>query len=281
MSFLKYILSSFIALAFTMTNGQTPDLSVCTFNVRWDNPGDGDNQWNNRKEDIVDFVKYYELDVLGLQEALANQVKYLDSTLLDYDWVGVGRDDGKEAGEYGPIFYNKFKFELLDSGTFWLSDSPQKPGIAWDAACSRICTYVKLKNIQSGDKFTVFNTHFDHVGKLARTNSADLIINKIAELGGNDPAILIGDFNLEPDQLPIKKIKSEGLKDAFDNSLIKFGSEGTFNGFNYQKIPTRRIDYVFGSPNIQVLKYRVVSDVIGGRYLSDHFPVLAELTFSK
>lgn len=281
MKLMKYILTIWVLLSVGIAQAQVADLTACTFNIRWDNPGDGNSQWDNRKANIVDFVKYYELGVLGLQEALANQVAYLDTALVDYQWVGVGRDDGKSAGEYCPIFYLATKYELLASGTFWLSDDPEKPGIAWDAACSRVCTYAKLKDFKSGKKFIVFNTHFDHVGKEARINSADLIIKKIAEIGGGDPAILIGDFNLEADQLPIQRIESAGFSDAFDLSPIKFGVEGTYNGFNYQNIPTRRIDYVFMTSNISVLKYRVVSDVIGGSYLSDHFPVLTELYFKK
>ncbi|MFY0601398.1 MAG: endonuclease/exonuclease/phosphatase family protein [Cyclobacteriaceae bacterium] len=261
--------------------GQGESLSICTFNIRWDNKADSANQWDNRKEDIVNFINYYTPDAIGLQEALVHQVQYLDSALLDYGWVGVGRDDGKEAGEFCPVLYNKIKYTLDNSGTFWLSEEPEKPGIGWDAACSRICTYAVLKNKESGIQYSVFNTHFDHVGKEARKRSADLIIDQMQSISKHSSNLLIGDFNLETTEPPIQKILNSGFLDAYQIAESKFGSMGTFNGFDYVKIPSRRIDYVFVDESIQVRKYRVISDVIEGRYLSDHFPVLVKLTLEE
>lgn len=278
---LKHYIFSVIFITFSLVDSYAQDLSVCTLNVRWDNKGDGDNQWENRKENIVDFINYYAPDVIGLQEALIHQIQYLDSALVDYSWVGVGRDDGKEAGEFCPVFYRQTKFETMDSGTLWLSESPQTPGLGWDAACSRICTYLSLKSKDDQLTYSIFNTHFDHVGKEARMNSASLIVDQMKSMSSGRSSILIGDFNDEPHQLPIQHILKEGFADAYDMSPIKFGSEGTFNGFNYDKVPSRRIDYVFVTEDVSVNKYRVLSDLIGGRYLSDHFPVLVTLTLEK
>ncbi|MEO1255643.1 MAG: endonuclease/exonuclease/phosphatase family protein, partial [Bacteroidota bacterium] len=164
-----------------------------------------------------------------------------------------------------------------DSDTFWLSETPDKPSKSWDAALPRICTWGKFISADSGNEVYVFNTHFDHVGREARKHALNMITQKIEELASFNSAILLGDFNLEPDTEPINTLVDTPMDDTFDKAKARFGSFGTFNGFDYAKIPNRRIDYVFVSPDFAVLSYSTASHIIDGRYLSDHFPVIVTL----
>jgi len=208
-------------------------------------------------------------------------MKDMDSLLVNYGYVGVGRDDGKNEGEYSAIFYKKEKFDVLKSGTFWLSETPEQVSMGWDAVCNRICTYALLEDRVSKSKFWVFNTHFDHIGNEARKKSAILIIEKIKELNQiNDPIVLMGDFNMEPDHESINYIKTK-LKDSKEVSELQFGPQGTFNGFDFDKPVTRRIDYIFVSETIKVNKYAVLSDSWNLQYPSDHLPVIIELQLTK
>jgi len=249
-----------------------------TYNIKLDYPKEGDNSWKNRKTFMTNQIKFYEPYVMGVQEALPNQMKDLEDMLPDYNFIGVGRDDGKNKGEYSAIFYNSSKLEVKDNGTFWLSENPDKVGMGWDAVCNRVCTYGLFRDKETQELFWVFNTHFDHVGKIARMKSVDLILNKIKEFNSqNYPVVLMGDFNLEPDTENIKKI-AEVLADSRKVSKLTFGPEGTWNGFNFEKPVTRRIDYIFVSDeNISVIKYAVLSDSWDAKYPSDHLPVIAEL----
>lgn len=267
---MKYIL----ILVLTVSSfGFAQDFSVMSYNIKLDYPIEGENSWTNRKPFFTNQIKFYEPDVLGVQEAMPNQMKDIDSLLVDYSFVGVGRDDGKDQGEYSAIFYKKEKFTVVKSNTFWLSQTPEKVGMGWDAVCNRVCTYVLLKDNVSGKQFWVFNTHFDHVGKEARKNSATLIIKKIKELNiDNYPVILTGDFNMEPSHESIKHIKTE-LKDSKEVAEVTFGPEGTYNGFHFDRPVTRRIDYAFVSDGLEVKKYAVLSDNWNLHYPSDHLPV--------
>jgi len=270
---MKYIL----ILVLTVSSfGFAQDFSVMSYNIKLDYPIEGENSWTNRKPFFTNQIKFYEPDVLGVQEAMPNQMKDIDSLLVDYSFVGVGRDDGKDQGEYSAIFYKKEKFTVVKSNTFWLSQTPEKVGMGWDAVCNRVCTYVLLKDNVSGKQFWVFNTHFDHVGKEARKNSATLIIKKIKELNiDNYPVILTGDFNMEPSHESIKHIKTE-LKDSKEVAEVTFGPEGTYNGFHFDRPVTRRIDYAFVSDGLEVKKYAVLSDNWNLHYPSDHLPVYIE-----
>ena len=256
------------------------DLSVMTYNIKLDYPKEGENSWTNRKPFLINQIKFYEPDVLGVQEAMPNQMKEMDSLLEDYSYVGVGRDDGKDSGEYSAIFYKKDNLKVLESSTFWLSETPQKVSMGWDAVCNRVCTYALFKNKRTKQKFWVFNTHFDHVGEIARKASAILLIQKIKELNTkNLPVILMGDFNLEPESENIKYITTH-LKDSKEVSLSKpFGPSGTFNGFNFHEPVTRRIDYIFVSSKIKVNTHAVLSDNWDCKYPSDHLPVYVKLQF--
>lgn len=191
----------------------------------------------------------------------------------------MGRDDGKAKGEYSAIFFNSKKFELLEENTFWLSKTPEKPSVGWDAAMERICTYTLFKDQSTDMEFWVFNTHFDHMGTKARKNSAKLILKKIEELTKNDaPIILMGDFNTESHEKPYR-ILQDALNDWFyGSSNIQNSRLGTFNGFEKQFEP-KRIDYIF-TKNICAKDYRQCFDTLhSGLYPSDHFPVSLEIDF--
>ena len=256
-------------------------LGVLTYNIRFDNPADGINSWDSRKEWIVSQLNTYRPMVFGTQEGLRHQIDFLDGKLKTYDYVGVGRDDGMEKGEYTAIFFDVTKVKLLKNDTFWLSNTPQKPSKGWDAAIKRICTYGLFQDLKSGHRFLVFNTHFDHVGEVARLESAKLILSKMELLNPDKlPVLLMGDFNLEPHSEGIGLIVKE-LKDVYDVTPQETGEiQGTFNGFDTQKLVTRRIDYIFfGVSELEALNCKIINESIEGRYPSDHFPVYAEFEF--
>lgn len=258
-----------------------------TYNIRYDNPNDGVNQWNNRKEVLLSQINYYQPDILGTQEGLVNQVKWLDEKLDSYDYVGTGRADEKEVGEgeYCAIFYNKKKFLNINSNTFWLSEQPELPSRGWDASLNRICTYILLEDIETNQKFWVFNTHFDHRGIIAREKSVEVLLHHIDSLNIDEyPFFLMGDFNLEPDKQPIKNIINFLNDTKSISKKSPFGPDGTFCGFDVCDSVKRRIDYIFSSKsNVLVNQYAVISDVIKLKYPSDHLPVLikAELRMNK
>ncbi len=254
-------------------------MNIISFNIRYNNSGDGENAWPNRVEMATGLLRFHDADIFGLQEALIGQIKDIEGQLPGYKWFGVGRDDGKEEGEFSPIFYNPSKFILLKNGTFWLSETPEKPSKGWDAACTRIVSWGKFQSKVSGKRFFVFNTHFDHRGIEARKNSASLIYNKIREMvqDKNLPVILTGDFNLTPDTEPIKMLKKH-LRDSREISgEPPYGPEGTFQGFNIDSPLEERIDYVFVYGGVKVKKYAVLSDFKGHRFPSDHLPVFAKV----
>jgi len=255
------------------------EFSVMSYNIRYNNPGDGIYAWPNRKDRVANLIKYYQPALLGLQEALLPQLKYLDESLPDYDWIGVGRDDGKQNGEYSPIFYRKDTFELLEWGTYWLSESPDKPSRGWDASLPRIMTWGRFVHKQQGDTICYFNTHFDHRGEQAREQSALLITKKVAEVEDQSAVIVTGDFNAIPESKPYQNMVASGLlADAYHSSMLpNQGAETTFSGFEVSKglTPDRRIDYVFVGEDIRVLKHAIITDHTQGAYPSDHLPVLA------
>lgn len=254
------------------------NIRVITYNIRYNNPGDGVNVWPNRSQEVAALLDFHQADIFGLQEALIGQIEDLHNQLPHMKWVGVGRDDGQKAGEFSPLFYNSNKYSDLKHGWFWLSETPEKPGLGWDAACNRLCTWIVLKELKSGTKFMVFNTHFDHMGMKARTESAKLILKKMEELNTEKlPVILTGDFNLTPDQEPVSVITSQ-LKDSKAISRkAPYGPEGTFNSFKFDAPMKDRIDYVFVNDKIEVLRYGVLTDSKDQRYPSDHQPVLVDL----
>lgn len=261
-------------------------INVMTFNIRYDNPNDGENSWENRKENLVDVIKNYDADIIGMQEVLKNQLDYIATKLKGYGWTGIGRDDGKNSGEFSPIFYNKNKSDFLESATFWCSPTPGKPGLGWDAVCNRIVTWGKFKDKNSGKVFYVFNTHFDHIGVEARKNSALLIIDKINSICGGEPVVITGDFNSTPADEPYKIITASGNKSNYNFSDSKSisvtkhkGPEGTFTGFYTNEPATGPIDYIFISDGAKVESHSTITDKTNGHLPSDHFPVIAQIIF--
>ncbi|WP_158499550.1 endonuclease/exonuclease/phosphatase family protein [Lutibacter profundi] len=246
-----------------------------SFNIRYDNPNDNQNSWKYRKKEITDMINYYSPEVLGIQEGLGNQVKYLDSVLVDYDYVGVGRDDGKSKGEYTAIFYRKEKIKLISTKTYWLSENPDSVSIGWDASMNRIVTFGEFLDIASQERLEIFNCHFDHIGKISQKKSAELILQIIEDKKiESNKIIVMGDFNNIPESEPIKILQTK-LKDSFKESKLKpYGPIGTFNGFDLEIITEKRIDYILTN-NIKILKYANIDDRrTNNMYLSDHFPIL-------
>lgn len=258
------------------------NLKVMTFNIRLSLESDKENSWTSRKPEALALMNYYHPDFFGVQEAVPQQMTDMKNGLKNYSAVGVGRDDGKDKGEYSAIFYNNEKLEVLKSGTFWLSETPEKPSKGWDAAYNRICTYALFRMKKGGKKFWAFNVHFDHVGNVARVNSSKLILEKIKTFNQkNLPVVLTGDFNLTEDSEPIKII-SKSLDDSFYHSQTPpYGPKGTFQAFDVNVAPKDRIDYVFVK-GFKVLNQRTINDRRENLlYPSDHFPVLAEISFAK
>jgi len=249
-----------------------------TYNIRYDTPNDSADAWPERRDFLAGQLRFHKPDVFGIQEGLRRQVEYLQQELPDYKHVGVGRDDGREAGEYSALFYRADRFRALESGTFWLSETPDKVSKGWDAALPRICTWALLEDSAAGSRLWVFNTHFDHIGTAARKASAALILQKISEKNTTgDPVVLMGDFNAEAEEEPIAVLQTT-LNEARDASREPpFGPEGTFNGFKFHEPVNRRIDYIFVSPGQHVLQYAVLSDSRNCRYPSDHLPVLVRV----
>ncbi|HZJ19816.1 MAG TPA: endonuclease/exonuclease/phosphatase family protein [Pricia sp.] len=254
------------------------EIKVMTYNIKYDNVNDTVNNWNDRKEKLVELIEHYGPSFIGMQEALHRQVAYIDSSLTDFSYIGVGREDGKQKGEYSEIHYDSTQYKVLEHHTFWLSDTPDKPSVGWDAALERICTYGLFENLESGEKLWVFNTHFDHKGDTAREESAELIVKKIKEINtDNLPVVLTGDFNLTPDEKPIHLIKNYMQDGQEITSTPFYGTSGTFNGFEPDRILDHRIDYIFVK-NLKVENYMHIDDRMENlKYISDHFPVLATL----
>jgi endonuclease/exonuclease/phosphatase family metal-dependent hydrolase len=265
-----------IILMHSNLKGQT--VQIMSYNLRYDNPNDGVNKWDERKESMLALINDYGPDIFGIQEGLHHQVEYLAENLSNYEYIGVGRDDGKQKGEYTALFFNRTKFSVLEESTFWLSDRSDIISVGWDASMERICTYGLFKHKISQKMIWVFNTHFDHIGVTAREKSAELIISKIKSLSQeNAPTILMGDLNALPDSKPIAHLKT-----VLDDGLLisktqLYGPSGTFNGFNPLLKVARRIDYIF-TAKLNVLSYgHIDKKRADNNYISDHLPVLVKL----
>lgn len=258
-------------------------VEAITYNLRLDTDADGENQWNNRKEQVASLIQFYDPDFLGIQEGLIHQLEYLDGELDDYQRIGVGRDDGAEGGEFSAIYYNSEKFELVEGTeqTIWLSETPGEPSKSWDAALPRILTFGKFRDKSNGRELYVFNTHFDHIGQQAREESSKLIVSTIGEAAGNSPVVLMGDFNVTEDNPAYEVLtKSEpALHDAFYvTKLPHVGPDFTYEGFGVGTGDEhRRIDYIFTSDNVNVKKHAIITSYHNGFYPSDHLPVYAEI----
>jgi endonuclease/exonuclease/phosphatase family metal-dependent hydrolase len=278
------ILKRFVFLSamilFVLT-AKSQSVTIMTYNIRCENSGDGLNGWSLRRVWLCEQISKVNPGIFGIQEGVPNQVKYIDSALNQFRHIGVGRDDGKNNGEFSAIYYNIKQFKVLKQATFWLSPTPGKVSKGWDAALVRICTYGLFQETKTGRKFWVFNTHFDHIGVVARKNSTELILQKIKTLNKPGyPVILMGDFNSNPDSEPVKIITSQLLDSKIADKSMSMLPGGTFNGFDASKPATERIDFIFTSkPDIKVLNYTVLRESREGRFASDHFPVVVDIGF--
>lgn len=251
-------------------------INVATFNLRMDTPQDSLNAWKHRKEMVKGLIRFHDMDILGTQEGFKHQLDDL-LELDDYAYVGVGRDDGKDQGEHSAIFYKKNRFEVLEKGNFWFSETPDVPSKGWDATCcNRICSWAKFKDKKSGKIFFAFNSHYDHEGRIARKNSSLLLLRQINKIAGKFPVFCTGDFNAVPDDEPIQILYKDGkLKDAYlISQQPPYGTEGTFTGFKKDSEMKDRIDYIWVKGNISVKKYGTLNEMPYRRFPSDHFPVM-------
>jgi endonuclease/exonuclease/phosphatase family metal-dependent hydrolase len=280
---MKRILSFFLAASFGILPcmGREPVvLKTATYNLRMDTPSDSANAWQYRKEAVKALIRYHDFDLVGTQEGFVHQLRDV-CELPQYAYVGAGRDDGKEAGEHSAILYKKDRFAIVDSGNFWLRETPDTPGKGWDATCcNRICSWAKFRERRSGAEFYFFNVHFDHEGVTARRESAKLMIRKIGEIAGDAPVIVTGDFNSTPETEQIRSL-SAFLNDARSvTEQPPYGPKGTFNRRFSNPIGPNRIDYIFVNDAFRVRNYAVLTDYREFPYYpSDHQPVAAELSF--
>ena len=279
-----------------------PRIVVATYNLRYLNRSDSlqGNGWTQRCPWLARLIYAHGFEIFGTQEGLKRQLDDLKTLLPGYDYFGLGRDDGKEAGEHSAIFYRTDLFKVIDHGDFWLSETPDCPSLGWDAACIRICTWGHFKHIPSGKEFLFFSLHMDHVGKRARTESTRLVMEKMKELGDKLPVILVGDFNVDQHSDEYREIVESGVfNDAYKAARFRYAPNGTFNSFKASSYTTSRIDHIFLSPSIQVDKYAILTDTYRTRpqnqqdpttdpydiqvqpYLirtpSDHYPVRIEV----
>ncbi len=249
------------------------EITFATYNLRFNNPNDGENAWPNRKEEVKALVLFHDFDIFGTQEGLIGQLNDL-LEMNEYAFIGVGRDDGETEGEHSAIFYKKQRFELLDKGNFWLSETPEKPSYGWEARHRRICSWGKFKERQSGKIFFVFNAHFDHQAIEARRQSGILVVKKMKEIAGKNTVLFMGDLNSTPDTEQIQTIGGY-LNDSYEISeMPPYGPVGTFNSFNFMAPMDKRIDYIFVNNDIVVKKYGVLTDSYDHKYPSDHQPVV-------
>ncbi len=274
------------SLIFMFFNAKAQEpIKILTFNIRLDVVSDSMNSWQYRKGKVASQVLFHETDILAVQEALHNQMLDLQQSLKEYKYTGVGREDGKIKGEYSAIFYKAKRFELLKEATFWLSETPRIPGSkSWDAAITRIVSWAKFRDRMTKKIFFVFNTHFDHIGKVARKESAKMLLKAIDSLAGRSIAIVTGDLNSHPTDEPIQLItdKSNPLH-LTDTKIVSlsahYGPTGTFNAFGTKEINDEPIDYIFFNRGVKVLQHATLSQSWQGRFSSDHFPVWARVLF--
>jgi endonuclease/exonuclease/phosphatase family metal-dependent hydrolase len=262
---------------------QPAPLRVMTFNIRYDNPGDGLNAWPNRKDWIAALMRWHEADVIGVQEALLHQLADLDTRMPGFARVGVGRADGKSKGEFSAIFYRTSRIALRDSGTFWLSPTPEVAGSkGWDTAIERIATWARFADRRTGCEWLQLNTHFDHIGETARQESARLIRRRLAQLASGFPIVMTGDLNTEPKDAPYRILTTEPIADAVpplrDGFVVSrtgnYGPTSSWNAFKAIE-PNRRIDYVLVSEPVIVERHAILPDMWDARFPSDHLPVMA------
>ncbi len=272
---------------------QAQQFTVGTYNLRNDNNKEdakNGNGWQQRYPVITSLLRFHGFDIFGTQEGLHHQLENLKDSLLGFDYIGVGRDDGKQAGEYSAIFYDTRKFKVTQQGNFWLSETEDRPNKGWDAVLPRICSLGLFREIKTGYTFYMFNLHMDHVGVKARAESAKLILKKIKDMTNGRPVILTGDFNVDQTSESYQLLATSGvLFDAYETTKLRYALTGSFNGFKPNLATNSRIDHIFLTKDFTVQRYGILDDTYRSkdgdtgvaRMPSDHFPVMAEVTHGR
>jgi len=257
-------------------------LRVATYNVRYANDKDSGNLWKDRLPAVAALVRHHGFDIMGTQEALHGQLEDLSAALPGFARHGIGRDDGHQAGEHSAIFFRTERFELLDKGDFWLSETPSRPGPGWDAGLNRICSWVKLRDRSAGSVFHVFNAHYDHRGVQARLGSSRLVLRKVREIAGDGPAVFMGDLNGgRQSEWYLELARSGTLADSHALSPTAYEPNGSFNGFRHDAVQADVIDHILVTRHFKADRWAVLTDTYRGRFPSDHFPVTALLSMGR
>ncbi|MFD2552821.1 endonuclease/exonuclease/phosphatase family protein [Sphingobacterium tabacisoli] len=269
----------FLFLIGTLYQGVAQEIRTASFNIRLKTDNDVGNFWDDRRDPLCNLVLFHEFDIFGIQEGFIEQVKDMKDRLVDYSYIGVGRDDGAEKGEHSAIFYSNKRFKMLKNGTFWLSGTDtDRPNKGWDAALPRICTWGIFQDKKNGKKFIFMNTHFDHVGVEARRESAKQILAKAKEFAKDLPLILTGDFNIDEKNEAYFTLANSGIvQDAYELASLKYAPNSTFNGWGKSLKQNGRIDHIFITKPFKVLKFGILTDTYMGKFPSDHFPILSVL----
>ena len=255
-------------------------LRVMSYNIRLDTEADGDNAWSHRRAALSGLMRFYAPDIFGLQEVRLHQRDQLASDLADYAFLGVGRDDGREGGEFSSLAFRRDRFRLIAQGGFWLSPTPDRPSRGWDAAYPRIVTWAHLRDLRSGGRLLALNTHWDHIGAVARLESGKMIRDWIdTHRIDCESVVLIGDFNAPPSEASYQSlVQSRALLDSRGLSETPpFGPAGTFNGFDIMRADAAPIDHILVSARVRVIRHGVLTQHNGGRLPSDHYPILADI----
>lgn len=268
-----------LAMTLPMAGGST--IRVLQFNIRLISSSDGQNNWYYRRQDVVAYCRVVSPDVFGMQEVTPAQRTYVMNNMKDYACVGLGRD-GNQSGEHCPVFYLKDKYDLEKSGTFWLSDTPEKVSNTWGAACNRIVTWTILRDKTTGERFCYANTHFDHVSEAARDKSSVLTKQRLTQYAEGLPIIVTGDYNCYPESnCYALMLNAEGtvpMTEVWEAARVKEGPDGTFHSWNTIALANRhRIDFIFVTPDINVLHAVTDDNTKRPRLLSDHDPVYADI----
>ena len=304
--FMRYIILFFLLTLNNVLITYAQQINVASYNIRNDNRGDekNGNGWKQRAPVVCQLIQFHDFDIFGSQEVLKGQLDDMLNALPEYDYIGVGRDNGKDKGEFSPKFYKRNKFNLQDFGTFWLSEKTDYPNKGWDAALPRICTWGKFEIKEGCKSFWLFNLHFDHIGVIARQESAKLVLDRIQSMCNGEPVILMGDFNVDQFNEAYLLLNTAGLlKDVYTTAEINYAMNGTFNNFDPNLVTEKRIDHIFVTDHFKVNRYGVLTDTYRARtdnqqiisssnfpaeatliqsqarLPSDHFPVLTTLVF--
>lgn len=281
---MKWISYLLVLVCAFFINPAISQVRVMTFNLRLDIASDSSNAWQYRKDHAASQILYEGAQLIGVQEALHNQITDLLKRMPGYSYLGAGRDDGKNKGEASAILYDSTRFKLLAGATFWLSQTPNIAGKkGWDAAYPRVVTWAKFYDKKEHKYFFQFNTHLDNIGQMARRESALMLLKAIDSIAGKSVAIVTGDFNSSYGSEPIKILTTNlpfHLTDTKSSSVLPhYGPSGTFNNFESHEVDDYPIDFIFFNHGVKVLKHATLSESWMGKFSSDHFPVIAELSF--